>query len=109
MKYCFDIDGTICSNTCGKYEDAEPIKYMIDQINSLYNNGHTILLFTARGSTTGIDWRELTEKQMRDWGVHYHKLILGKPEADLYIDDKGMSIDEWANKALIGARPKPAG
>ena len=23
-RYCFDIDGTICTNTWGEYEDAEP-------------------------------------------------------------------------------------
>ncbi|MDR1657038.1 MAG: hypothetical protein LBT47_05720 [Deltaproteobacteria bacterium] len=106
MKYCFDIDGTICNNTHGKYENAQPVKRMIDQINYLYNNGNIILLFTARGSTTGIDWRTLTEKQMRDWGVCYHDLIFGKPEADLYIDDKGMSLDEWADKAPLDAGPK---
>ena len=24
-----------------------------------------------------------------DWGVKYHNLVFGKPNADIYIDDKG--------------------
>jgi len=65
---------------------------MVDRIkliNDLYNQGHEIKFFTARGTTTGIDWRGLTESQLTSWGVQYHTLILGKPHADIYIDDKG--------------------
>ncbi|HER27457.1 MAG TPA: hypothetical protein ENI69_10150, partial [Rhodospirillales bacterium] len=60
--YCFDIDGTLCSNTEGAYDDAEPFADRIRQVNRLHRAGHTILLYTARGSTTDIDWRETTER-----------------------------------------------
>ena len=53
--YCFDIDGTICTNTDGDYASAKPFESRINHINALYNAGHTISFFTARGSTTGID------------------------------------------------------
>jgi len=36
--YVFDIDGTICSNTFGEYEKAEPIKARINTINNLYDS-----------------------------------------------------------------------
>ena len=52
--YAFDIDGTICNNTYGKYEEALPNIERIKVINSLYESGETIKLFTARGTTTGI-------------------------------------------------------
>ncbi|MGB8570608.1 MAG: hypothetical protein WCD78_17560 [Pseudolabrys sp.] len=97
--YCFDIDGVICTNTHGAYEQAEPIAHFIAQINALYDFGHKIVLFTARGATTGLDWRELTEKQMKSWGVRYHELIFGKPHFDLMIDDRAMSLDEWMRHA----------
>jgi ribonucleotide monophosphatase NagD (HAD superfamily) len=97
--YCFDIDGTLCTNTWGKYEDAEPIPSMIAQVNTLYEAGHRIILFTARGTMTGIDWRSVTEEQMARWHVHYHELHFGKPQADVYIDDRAMSLQEWAAKA----------
>jgi len=95
MKYCFDIDGTLCTNTFGEYEKASPLPEAVEGLNELYRLGHRIILFTARGSTTGIDWRELTENQMRAWGVMYHELILGKPEADVYIDDKALAAEQW--------------
>ena len=60
--YCFDIDGTICTNTNGDYENAKP--YFINnllQINTLYENNNKIIFLTARGSTTKIDWEEVTK------------------------------------------------
>ena len=72
MKYYVDIDGIICTNTYGKYEEAFPIKENIKKINKLYEDDHTIILWTARGTTTKMNWRDLTEKQMKTWGVKYH-------------------------------------
>lgn len=95
MIYCFDIDGTICTNTNGEYEKAQPYPQVITRINGLFRAGHRIKMFTARGSTTGIDWRPLTEQQLSDWRVRYHELVMGKPEADLFIDDKAMNPAEW--------------
>ncbi|HHT9158257.1 MAG TPA: hypothetical protein ACFYEH_00195 [Candidatus Brocadiaceae bacterium] len=95
MIYCFDIDGTLCTKTDGKYDLAAPFYERIAVVNALYEAGHVIKLFTARGSTTGIDWREVTEGQMRVWNVRYHFLIMGKPEADIFIDDKSVNADQW--------------
>ena len=44
MRYCFDIDGTLCetpNNRLGKpdYENATPIPFMIGQVNRLYDDG----------------------------------------------------------------------
>ena len=97
--YCFDIDGVICTNTHGNYEGALPIDRIIVQINALYAAGHKIVLFTARGTVTGIDCRELTERQMKSWGVRYHDLLFGKPYFDLMIDDRAMSLGEWERHA----------
>jgi hypothetical protein len=102
MKYCVDIDGTICTNTYGKYEQAEPWPEAIAKVNALYDAGHSVVFFTARGSTTGMDWREVTEKQLKEWGVKYHKVIFGKPEADIFIDDRAISaIDFMSGKKTL--------
>ena len=93
MIYCFDIDGTLCTNTDGDYEKAQPFYDVIEQVNRIYDEGHRIILYTARGSTTGIDWRQLTLDQLREWGVRYHELYMGKPTADIYIDDKALTFD----------------
>ncbi len=91
MKYCFDIDGTICTNTNGDYGKAQPLTNRIKIINNLFDEGHQIIMFTARGSTTNFDWTDLTRQQLKEWGVNYHKLIFGKPEADIFVDDKAIS------------------
>jgi ribonucleotide monophosphatase NagD (HAD superfamily) len=93
--YCFDIDGTLCTNTDGDYDNAEPFPARISKVNALYEQGKTIVLFTARGTTTGKDWRPLTERQMAEWGVKYHKLILGKPFAHVFIDDRAVNDRDW--------------
>ena len=98
MIYCFDIDGTICTNTEGKYQDAEPFLDIIKKVNILFNEGHTIYFYTARGATTGINWETTTKEQLKKWGVNYHKLFLGKPTADLYIDDKCINIKDWLKR-----------
>jgi uncharacterized HAD superfamily protein len=99
LTYCFDIDGTLCTNTDGDYEQAAPFQGRIDVVKQLHASGHKIKLFTARGSTTGIDWRPLTEQQMHDWGVPYDELIMGKPEADVFIDDKAHNSEQWCWEA----------
>jgi len=33
-RYCFDIDGTICNNTWGKYEEAVPIGDRVEIITN---------------------------------------------------------------------------
>lgn len=95
MIYCFDIDGTICTNTEGDYENAEPFESVISKVNNLFNEGNIIYFYTARGATTGINWREITEKQLNKWNVKYHKIFFGKPTADLYVDDKCVNIKDW--------------
>ena len=98
--YCFDIDGTICQNTYGKYELAKPIEERIKFINELYKKGCEIIMFTARGSTTNIDWTNFTKKQLEKWGLKYTKLILGKPYAEIFIDDKGVEADQFFDDKL---------
>lgn len=98
--YCFDIDGTLCTNTEGDYENAHPFPDVVQEVNRLFEAGHRIILLTARGSTTGIDWRPTTERQMREWGVKYHELHLGKPTADVYVDDKAINADAWRSRVF---------
>ena len=91
-----DIDETICkSPDKPEYATAEPILENIEKANKLYDEGNTIVYWTARGTVTGLDWREVTEKQFAEWGVKYHDLKFGKPYYDLFIDDKNMNTDDW--------------
>ena len=105
MNYCFDIDGTICTNTDGDYSNAVPFPHVISRVNRLFAEGHEIVLHTARGATTGIDWREETERQLEDWSVSYHTLHMGKPSADVYIDDKAINVADWIRADYRAALP----
>ena len=94
MKIFVDIDGTICDSSEG-YPTAKPIWEHIKKINNLYDEGHIITYWTARGGNTGKDWSELTAKQLAAWGCKFHKLdTKTKPSWDLLIDDKTKRIEE---------------
>jgi CMP-N,N'-diacetyllegionaminic acid synthase len=94
LRYVFDIDGIITIfNSKLDYQNSKPNFNNIQIINKLFEDGNEIILFTARGYKTGIDWREVTKNQLAKWNVKYHELIFGKPDADFYIDDKLISID----------------
>src|SRR5439155_976778 len=92
---CFDLDGTLCTNTFGDYEAAEPIAWAIDRVDALAAAGHRIVIFTARGTATGIDWGPVTRDQLERWGVTYHELRFGKPSAEIYVDDRAVSVEAW--------------
>ena len=96
MIFGVDIDGTICSVTEGhNYEDARPFFDMIKTVNCLYDCGHTIIIHTARGMASGNDYKEITEKQLKEWGVKHHQLVMNKPNCNFYIDDKSLKPDEF--------------
>ena len=96
-----DIDETICTFDSGdKYEEREytkaiPIMNNINKINKLYDDGHTIVYWTARGSISGKDWYDFTGEQLRSWGAKYHEYKVGKPAYDLFICDKAINSEEY--------------
>ena len=108
-RYCVDIDGTICSPTVGRdYHKAEPWQDRIKVLNKLYDEGNYIIYFTARAmgrfadlphSVASVKAKEvlfeLTKQQLEEWGVKYNELIMGKPHADYFIDDKGVKDEDF--------------
>lgn len=96
MVIYIDIDDTIChSPNKPDYTYSVPILENIEKANKLYDDGHTIVYWTARGTVTGKDWSSITIQQFKDWGVKYHELKFGKPNYDLFIDDKNMNTKDW--------------
>ena len=103
MRFCFDLDGTICDTPCDpdghnqRYWDSLPIPFMVETVNRLYDEGHYIIIMTARGRGSGKDWTAQTRKSLKEWGVKYHELepMFHKPTADLFIDDKGANVFDW--------------
>lgn len=97
MIYCFDLDGTICSKVeKSEYHLAKPNNVAVKEINRLYSNGDKIIIMTARGSVSKKDYTDLTKRQLKEWGVNYHELIMNaKPHADLFIDDRAINVNDW--------------
>lgn len=90
-----DIDETICTTPLNReYKDAQPIYDNINKINTLYDKGHTIVYWTARGSRKQKNWYELTFNQLKSWGAKFNELRVDKPFYDLFIDDKTLRIEE---------------
>ena len=81
------------------YNKARPIESTVKLINELYNQGNKIILNTARGFVTKIDWKEVTIAQLERMGLKYHEIYFNKPAADYYIDDRMISIED-ANKII---------
>ncbi len=101
--YCFDLDGTLVTQTQdneGKmhYDECQPITKSIDKLRKLYEKGHHIIIQTARGSGSGINYESLTRQQLKEFNIPYHDLNIGKkPSADIYIDDKAINVKDWLN------------
>jgi len=83
-----DIDGTICETDGCDYSKAVPMQDRIDRVNKWFDDGHRIVYWTARGTGSGIDWLIVTKDQLDGWGCKYHKLKMGKPVYDVFIEDK---------------------
>lgn len=95
MKYIVDIDNTICQTEGNDYNNSKPMLDRIKKINALYDEGHSVIYWTARGGTTGIDWTDKTHSQLAAWGCKYDEIRMKKPSYDIWIDDKAINSEEF--------------
>jgi hypothetical protein len=95
MIYMVDIDGTICRSIRADYNTAVPLQDRIEKINKLFDEGHEIHYWTARGGRTGKDWSELTKQQLDVWGCKYTSVRMGKPSYDVWIDDLAVNAKDF--------------
>ena len=91
MIICCDLDGTLTLEDEGHdYANRTPRISMIHKVRQFYRDGNRIILCSAR---LKID-RKITIAWLKKYHVPYHELILGKPKADVYIDDKAKRPEE---------------
>ena len=108
--YAFDLDDTLCYRDSNlehlgpeKYKFCKPIPHMIDIINKLFDEGHTIYIYTARGMSqfngdlvkVYNNLYVLTIESLKEWGVNHHGLIMGKLHYDYLIDDKVINVVDF--------------
>ena len=105
---CFDLDNTLCLTKGNNYPKAKPKKKLIKLVNELYESGHIIKIFTARYMGRNNDNVKLAKKQgykstfrqLKNWGLNFHELKLGKISYDLIIDDKALGFKKNWHKDI---------
>jgi capsule biosynthesis phosphatase len=105
MRIVIDLDGTICTlkQNNQTYADVLVKPGAVEFINKLKQDGHYIIIQTARNMATcesnmgkviknvgkvTLDWLEKNE-------VAYDEIYFGKPNANLYIDDRAFRFEDW--------------
>jgi hypothetical protein len=112
----FDLDDVLCFRPNG-YENLGPAKYNyccpiednIELVNSLYDDGYKIVIYTARGmSQFNGNVTEIyshlyaqTIKQLNFWGLKYHQLVMGKIHYDVLIDDKVLNSHNIDKETIV--------
>ena len=103
MRICFDLDNTLCT---GKpYEKATPFPEIKELLIKLKEDGHTVIIQTARGMATASSnpgacvkaIGKLTLEQLDEWGFVYDEIYFGKPNADVFVDDKAYHASKIKN------------
>jgi capsule biosynthesis phosphatase len=105
MRIVIDLDGTICpiKESGQQYEDLKPLPGAIEKIKEMKVSGHYIIIQTARNMATqesnlGKVMRNIGKATL-DWlaryEVPYDEIYFGKPNAHLYIDDRGFRFTSW--------------
>jgi hypothetical protein len=101
LRICFDLDNTLTTfpTIPNDYTSVKPITKNIELLNHFKDQGHEIIVYTARRMTTHShnvgkvikDIALTTINTLERFDIHYDELIFGKPIADIYIDDKALN------------------
>lgn len=106
MRIVIDLDGTIChvKKQDQHYADLEPVPGAAARIRELRGAGHYVIIFTARHmaaceSNLGEVMRRIGKTTL-DWlekhAIEYDEIYFGKPNAEVYIDDRAWRFSSWA-------------
>lgn len=105
MRIAIDLDGTICpiKQPDQSYADLEPLPGAVERIRELHAAGHYIIILTARNMATRQgnlgqvmkNIGKLTLDWLDKFGVEYDEIYFGKPNAEIYIDDRALRFESW--------------
>lgn len=105
MRIVIDLDGTICpiKQPNETYADLKPMPDAAERIRQLRAEGHYIIIQTARHMKTcegnvGLAIKKigkLTLEWLDKHGIEYDEIYFGKPNADVYIDDRALRFESW--------------
>lgn len=91
---CVDIDGVLAVPRADlRYAECEPIPGAADALRRLRDKGFLIVLHTARH----FNRLEETRLWLERHGFPHDHIVMGKPTARHYIDDRGITFrGDWA-------------
>jgi len=105
MRIVIDLDGVICPTRAPdeSYADLEPLPHAAERIRDLRAKGHYIIINTARHMATcdgnmGKLMKKIAGPTLRwldEHGIEYDEIYFGKPNADVYIDDRAIRFLDW--------------
>jgi choline kinase len=100
-RFCFDLDGTLVSfpDEKNNYKSVAPIMKNIKLARYLHDQGHIIIIQTARrmlssGLNAGLATRNAYEDvfgTLKKYDIPFNEIYFGKPFAHFYIDDLSVS------------------
>lgn len=101
LRVVFDLDNTILTypKKYKEYDTVSYIKSIKKFINYLKEQGHDVIIYTARNMVTtnhniGKALKNIgltTLEKLKELGIEYDEIYFGKPYGDIYIDDKGFN------------------
>ena len=105
MRICIDLDGVVAKlkNAGQSYDELDPVPGAVEKLQQLRDNGHYIILFTARHMKTcdgdvGKVVARIGQKTLNWLEKHqipFDEIYFGKPWADIYIDDNALRFETW--------------
>ena len=104
-RICIDLDGVIAAlkPPHQTYDRCEVVPGAREKLRSLKDNGHYIIIQTARhmktcDGNTGLVMARVARLTL-EWldrnGIVYDEIHFGKPWADVYIDDNAFRFSDW--------------
>jgi len=69
---------------------CDPDHDVIEAVNDLYKEGHTIIIWTARPWKNAPQLKAFLER----YQVRHHGIMMGKGSSDKYVDDKAVMPEE---------------
>jgi capsule biosynthesis phosphatase len=90
-------------NDSESYSNLMPINGAVEAVQALKNDGHYIIIYTARRMKTHngnlgrvlADVGSVTLDWLSKFDIPYDEVYFGKPWADIYIDDNAYKFKEW--------------
>ena len=104
---CLDFDGVIYKNSKGFHDGTlydEPIDGAITSLKSLHEKGFRIIIHSCkcnpeRPLIDGMNGKQLIRNWLKKYDVSHtvSDIVHIKPNALVYIDDKGLRFQNWAD------------